>query len=55
MIYSPGASPEVSKSCIHKVLTGLIFFHIGKVSEVWHKTMETILIFSISEQLFRSI
>ena len=40
MIYSPRAQPEVNESHIHEVPknNGLIF-HMGEVSELWHKTM----------------
>ena len=40
MIYSLRAQPEVNKSRIHEVSknNGLIF-HMGEVSELWHKTM----------------
>ena len=40
MIYSARTQPEVNESHIHRVPknNGLIF-HMGKVSELWHKTM----------------
>ena len=57
MIYSPRAQPEVNESHVHEVPknNGLIF-HMGKVSELWHKT--TVSMFSVvvlkSRPVFRS-
>ena len=40
MIYSPRAQPEVNKSHIHEVPKNRqLIFHMGEVSELWHKAM----------------
>ena len=40
MIYSPRAQPKVNKSRIHEVpRNNRVIFHMGEVSELWHKTM----------------
>ena len=55
MIYSPKASPSVNKSHIHEVPKNNGFiFHMGEVSELWHKAMVTNSRFQF-EQLFNSI
>lgn len=43
VIYSPGARPKVNTSHIHKVpKNGQLIFHMGEVSELWHKAMANI-------------
>ena len=40
MIYSPREQLEVNKSRIHEVpRSNRLIFHVGEVSELWHKAM----------------
>ena len=40
MIYSLRAQPKVNESHIHEVpKSNRLSFHMGEVSELWHKTM----------------
>ena len=40
MIYSQRVQPKVNESHIHEVpKNNRLIFHMGEVSELWHKTM----------------
>ena len=48
MIYSLRAQPKVNESHIHEVpKSNRLSFHMGEVSELWHKTMVSMFSFIV--------
>ena len=54
MIYSMSAQPKVKESHIHKVpKSNRFIFHMGEVSELWHKTVANMFSFVVPDPEFR--